>query len=146
MSLRNTKTQLEAKLMKLKKFFNKIWINLKIWFAENEDKKLFHGGLINIFTILLNTKCRKQSPEKTIKLWQKQKATVRRLLTFVPAPGQRICNKDILKKRLIKAPFKIKNPLPNGQVVRRMIVRQKSYYFSGNRILQFHLRKKRSCV
>lgn len=95
--------------MKLKFFFNKIWINLKIWFAENEDKKLFNGGLINIFTILLNTKCSKQSPKKTIKLWQKQKAIVRRLLTFVPAPGQRIYNKYILKKRLIKAPFKIKN-------------------------------------
>ena len=119
-------------------------MNLKIWFAENEDKKLFNGGLIKIFTILLNTKCRKLSPEKTIKLWQEQKATVRRLLTFVSAPGQRICNKDILTRRLRKAPFKIKKPLPkakqvkakkNGQVVRRMIVIQKSYYFSGNRIL-----------
>ena len=105
---------------------------------------MFNGGLIKIFTILLNTKCRKLSPEKTIKLWQEQKATVRRLLIFVLAPGQRICNKDILKRRLRKAPFKIKKPLPktkqvkakkNGQVVRRKIVRQKSYYFSGNRIL-----------
>ena len=83
------------------------------------------------------------------------KATVRRLRTFLPAPGQRTGNKDILNRRLRNAPFKIKKLLPqtkqaevknNGQVVRRMNVRQKSYYFSENRRLQFQSRKKLLCV
>lgn len=69
------------------------------------------------------------------------KATVRRLSTFLPAPGQRNVN-----RRLRNAPFEIKKPLPktiqvklkiNDQVVKRMNVSQKSYYFSGNRRLQF---------
>ena len=62
------------------------------------------------------------------------KATVRRLnkLTFVPTPGQRIGNKNIMNRR--QSMFKIKALLPqhkqvevkeNGQVVRRMIVRRK---------------------
>ena len=74
------------------------------------------------------------------------KATVRRLnrLTFVAAPGQRIENKNIMNRR--QSMFKIKTLLPqskqvevkkSGQVVRRMTVRRKSQYFSGNRRLRF---------
>lgn len=43
----------------------------------------------------------------------KTKATVRRLGTpsFVPTPGQRIGNKNILNRRLRNVPFKLKNSL-----------------------------------
>ena len=74
------------------------------------------------------------------------KGTVRRLnrQTFVAAPGQRIGNKNIMNRR--KSMFEFKTLLPqikqievkkNGQVVRRMTVRRKSHYFSGNRRLRF---------
>ena len=66
------------------------------------------------------------------------KATVTRINapSFVAAPGQRIGNKNILKRR--NARFKIKTILPqqkqievkkNGQVVHKEI----AHYFKGNR-------------
>ena len=72
------------------------------------------------------------------------KITVRRLQTFVRAQGQRIGNKNIMNRR--NAMFKIKILLPrskqievkkSGQVLRRMNVRRKSHYFTGNRRLRF---------
>ena len=72
------------------------------------------------------------------------KITVRRLQTFVRTQGQRIGNKNIMNRR--NAMFKIKILLPrskqievkkSGQVVRRMNVRRKSHYFTGNRRLRF---------
>ena len=74
------------------------------------------------------------------------KATVRKLNqpTFVAAPGQRIGNNNIMDRR--NSMFKIKTLLPqalrvevkkNGQVVRRVNVRRKSHYFTGNRKRQF---------
>ena len=75
------------------------------------------------------------------------KATVRRLNrpTFVAAPGQRIGNKNFMNRR--HSMFRLRTLLPqtvqvevkkkNGQVVRRMKVRRKSNYFSGNRRLRF---------
>ena len=74
------------------------------------------------------------------------KTTVRRLNrpTFVAAPDQRIGNKNIMNRR--QSMFKIKTLLPqhkqiefrkNGRIVRRMTVRRKSHYFSGNRRLRF---------
>ena len=74
------------------------------------------------------------------------KAIVRRLNrpTFVAATGQRIGNKNVMNRR--QSMFKIKTLLPkikqvevkkNNQVVRRMNVRRKSHYFSGNRRLRF---------
>ena len=76
----------------------------------------------------------------------KTKATVRRLNrpTFVAARGQRIRIKIMNRRQSI---FKIKTLLPQikqvevkktGQVVRRMTVRRKSHYFSGNRRLRFN--------
>ena len=74
------------------------------------------------------------------------KPTVKRLNrpTFVAAPGQRIGNKNMINRR--QSMFKIKTLLTqieqvevkkNGQVVRRMTIRKKSHYFSGNRRLRF---------
>ena len=74
------------------------------------------------------------------------KATVRRYNrpTFVAAPAQRIGNKNIMNRRQFM--FKIKSLLQqhkqievkrNDQIVRRMTVRRKSHYFSGNRRLRF---------
>ena len=74
------------------------------------------------------------------------KATVKRLNrpTFVAAPGQRIGNKNIMNRR--ESMFKIKTLLlqskyvkvkKNRQVVRRMTVRRKFHYFSGNRRLRY---------
>ena len=76
----------------------------------------------------------------------KTKATIRRLNrpTFAAAPGQRIGNKNIINSR--ESMLKIKTPFPqikqvevknNRQVVRRMTVKRKSHYFSGNRGLRF---------
>ena len=74
------------------------------------------------------------------------KATVRRLNrpTFVASLCQRFGNKNIMNRR--QCMFKIKTLLPqskqvevkkNGQVVRRVTVRRKPHYFSGNRRLRF---------
>ena len=74
------------------------------------------------------------------------KLTVRRTLgpMFVPAPGHRIGNKNIINRR--NNQFKIKNLLletkdvqvkKNGQFIRTMNVRRKSIYFSGKRRLRF---------
>ena len=71
------------------------------------------------------------------------KATVRRLNrpTFVAAPGQRIGNKNIMKtfnvqnKNSFATNWSGRSKKKNGQVVRRMNVRRKSHYFSGNRRL-----------
>ena len=46
------------------------------------------------------------------------KATVRKPPTFVPAPEQRIGNKNILNRRLRNAPFKIKKLLPQTKQVK----------------------------
>ena len=74
------------------------------------------------------------------------KATDRKLNrpTFVPAPGQRIGNKNIMNRR--QSMFKIKTLLPqikqvevkkNGEVVGKMTVRRMSHYFPTNRRLRF---------
>ena len=42
-------------------------------------------------------------------------ATMRRLSTFVLAPGKRIGYKNILNRRLRNAPFKIKKLLPQSK-------------------------------
>ena len=71
------------------------------------------------------------------------KAAVRRQSTFVAAPGQRIGNKNVISRR--NSMFKTKTHLSetlqvevriNGQVLRRMNVRRKSHYFSGNNRLR----------
>ena len=74
------------------------------------------------------------------------KATVRRINapSFVVALGQRIGNKNILKRKNQK--FEIKTFLlqqkqkeikKNSQVIRKMIVRRVAHYFNGNRRLRF---------
>ena len=65
------------------------------------------------------------------------KATVRKMGTFVAAPGQRIGNKNMNRRNAV---FKIKTLVPQlkqVEVRRRMKVRRKSHYFSGNRKLRF---------
>ena len=62
---------------------------------------------------------------------------------FVTAPGQRIGSKNTMNRR--NSIFKIKTLLPqrlqvevkkNGQVLKRMDVKRKSHYFSGNKRLR----------
>ena len=74
-------------------------------------------------------------------------STVRRVNrepVFVPAPGHRIGNKNIMNRR--NNQFKIKKILPeakpiqlkkNGQVLRTMNVHRKAIHFSVKRRLRF---------
>ena len=89
-----------------------------------------------------NLKNNKRKHKFSNKTMASTKATVRRINapSFVAATGQRIGNKNILKRRNTR--FKIKTILPkqkqmevkkNGQVVCKMIVKRVAHYFSGNR-------------
>ena len=91
---------------KIKDIFQPILEEFQELIAENEDQNSFIGGLIKIFTILLRTKSSTINKlKKIIKIsaetarMARTKATVRRLPSFITAPGQRIENKNFLNRR-----------------------------------------------
>ena len=138
----------------IKDIFQPILDEFKNLIGENKDKKFFIGGLIKIYTILLSSrstiltkilKSHKNKHKNYTRFVARTKAMVRRLRQpmFVTAPGQRMGSKNIMNRR--NSIFKIKTLLPqrlqvevkkNGQVLKRMDVKRKSHYFSGNKRLR----------
>ena len=136
-----------------KNIFQPILDEFKDLIGENEDKRPFIGGLIKILTILLSLRSRALAKiKRVIRISTKIALDLR--------PEQKLQSEDGDSQRLLlhqvreletknimnirNSMFKIKILLPqtlqvevkkNGQVLRRMNIRRKSHYFSGNRRL-----------
>ena len=108
---------------KIKEIIDQIIEEFKKSLELDKEKGNFVKGLIKMFTILLNTKCSSITKLKKIiraiacnSFMARTKAIVRRTNNdpvFVPAPGHRTGNKNIMNSR--NPTFKIKKRLPETE-------------------------------
>ena len=130
---------------KIKEIIEQIFEEFKESLKLDQKNGKFAKALIKIFTILLNTKCssiaklKKNHQSKcrsSYNVMARTKATLRGANNgpvFVPVPGHRVRNKNIMNRR--NPTFKIKKVFPD--ILRSMNVYRKAIYFSDRRRLKF---------